>query len=466
MTDQASSSAGSILTVVLAAGMGTRMKSDQPKVMHQIGGRPMVGHVLDLCQRLGATDCAVVVGPGMDKVAGAAKDIFEEAGIFEQTERLGTAHAVLAARPAVESWTETHDADGIVLVLYGDTPLLTREALDGLVKALRDDADVGVLGFVADDPTGYGRLLVNDAGQLTAIREEKDASDEEREVRLCNSGVMGFKARHMLALLDKVGCDNAKGEYYLTDAIGLARGDGLQAVVTLCDEEDVLGVNDRTQLAEAEEIFQWRARQAAMLGGATLVAPETVFFSHDTKTGRDVVIEPNVVFGPGVTVGDGAVVHSFCHFEGATIQDNAVVGPFARLRPGASLGKGAKVGNFCEVKNADIAEGAKVNHLSYIGDAEIGEMVNIGAGTITCNYDGFFKHKTVIRAGSFVGSNSSLIAPVTIGEGAYIGSGSVISSNVPDDALAITRPDRRTINGWARKYRASQKRRKFAQSQG
>ena len=435
-----------------------------PKVMHQIGSRPMVGHVLDLCRQLGAKDCAVVVGPDMEEVAETARDEFDDAGIFEQSERLGTAHAVLAARSALEEQALAAP-NGIVLVLYGDTPLLTQEALGGLIEALQGDADVGVLGFKAEDPTGYGRLLVDDGGQLTAIREEKDASDVERAVRLCNSGVMGFKAGHMLSLLDKVGCDNAKGEYYLTDVIGLAREAGLKAVVTLCREEDVLGVNDRVQLAEAEGLFQVRAREKAMLGGATLVAPETVFFSHDTVTGRDVVIEPHVVFGPGVRVGDKVVVHSFCHFEGAVIQTGAVVGPYARLRPGAAIGEAAKVGNFCEVKNAAIADGAKVNHLSYIGDAEVGVKANIGAGTITCNYDGFFKHKTVIGAGSFVGSNSSLIAPVVIGEGAYIGSGSVISANVPDDALAITRPDRRTLEGWARKYRASQKRRKYALSQ-
>lgn len=458
--------ASSLMVVVLAAGMGTRMKSSHAKVMHQVGGKAMLGHVLGLAASLGADECAVVVGPHMDEARELvmsysgdqhAKDLIPSVQIFEQTERLGTAHAVLAATEALQ---QRHD--GHVLVLYGDTPLLTQAAIDGLVQELEAGASVGVLGFEAKDPTGYGRLIRGGDGGLEAIVEEKDATETEKLVTLCNSGVLGFKASSMLALLESVGNDNANGEYYLTDAVQLARGKGLSAVVTICDEEDVLGVNDRVQLAEAEAIFQRRARESAQRGGATLIDPETVFFAADTIIGRDVVIEPHVYFGPNVTIADDVTIHGFSHIEGAEIEVGAVVGPFARLRPGALLREGAKVGNFCEIKKAVIGPGAKVNHLTYIGDAEIGEKANIGAGTITCNYDGFFKHKTIIGAESFVGSNSSLIAPVTLGNGCYIGSGSVITDNVPDDALAVTRADKRVMETWAARYRRSQQRKKDA----
>ena len=448
----------SLMILVLAAGMGTRMKSKHPKVMHKIGSKPMVGHVLDLGRSLGAEKCAVVVGPDMNEVAEAAKSHFEGAQIFTQTDRLGTAHAVLSARDILDRH------EGYVLVLYGDTPLLTPEALNGLYDELKAGADVGVLGFEADDPTGYGRLLVDDLGALTAIREQKDASPEELAVKFCNSGVMGFRSAHMLSMLEEVGNENANGEYYLTDVIEIARKRGLKAVATHCSEQDVLGVNDRVQLAEAERIFQVRKREDAQRNGATLVAPETVYFSADTVIGKDVIIEPFVVFGPNVTIGDDVHINSHCHFEGAHIEAKATIGPFARLRPGANLGEGSKVGNFVEVKKAQVGKGAKINHLTYIGDAEIGEEANIGAGTITCNYDGFNKNLTKIGARCFIGSNSSLIAPVTLGDGAYIGSGSVISDNVPDDALAVTRAEKKVYEQWAARFRKSQERRKAAKA--
>ncbi len=450
-------SSSSLLIVVLAAGMGTRMKSSHPKVMHKVGGKEMVGHVIDLGVALGADECAVVVGPDMSALEQVVSKHFKQAQIFVQEDRLGTAHAVLQARSVLNTGAAN---EGLVLVLYGDTPLLTKDALQGLIDQLHNGADVGVLGFEAEEPTGYGRLLLDEAGELAAIREEKDASDEESLVSFCNSGVMGFARKHMLDLLDQIENKNANGEYYLTDAIEVARTRGLKSIATVCREDDVLGVNDRVQLSQAERIFQDRKRVDAQRGGATLIAPESVFFSSDTVIGRDVIIEPHVVFGPGVTIEDGAYIHSFCHLEQAVIGPNALVGPYARLRPGTTLAQGAKVGNFVEIKKATIQEGAKVNHLTYIGDADVGARANIGAGTITCNYDGFFKHKTIIGEESFVGSNSSLIAPVTIGKGAFIGSGSVISEDVPDDALAITRPKRQIFERWAVRYRASQQRKK------
>jgi bifunctional UDP-N-acetylglucosamine pyrophosphorylase/glucosamine-1-phosphate N-acetyltransferase len=451
----------SLYVVVLAAGMGTRMKSSRAKVLHPVGNKAMLGHVLDLASSIGASGCSVVVGPEMDEVRALIQSEMPEASIFEQTERLGTAHAVLAAKEALQTLKA-----GYVLVLYGDTPLMTKAALEGLINELEKGAAVGVLGFDAVNPTGYGRLIRSDEGGLEAIVEEKDASDEQRRITICNSGVMGFKAAHMLPFLDQISNDNANGEYYLTDAVHLARQAGHSAIVSLCDEDDVLGVNDRVQLSEAEAIFQRRAREAAQRNGATLIAPETVFFSADTKIGLDVLIEPNVFFGPGVTVADNVTIHGFSHLEGANLSEGVVIGPYARLRPGAELMAGAKVGNFCEVKKAHIGAGAKVNHLTYIGDAEVGANANIGAGTITCNYDGFFKHKTIIGEGCFVGSNSSLIAPVTLGAGSYIGSGSVISEGVPEDALVVTRAKARMMERWAARYRRSQQRKKDALTKG
>ncbi|MCW5717068.1 MAG: bifunctional UDP-N-acetylglucosamine diphosphorylase/glucosamine-1-phosphate N-acetyltransferase GlmU [Bauldia sp.] len=433
--------------VILAAGEGTRMKSALSKVMHTVAGLPMLGHVLRAADAVGASRAAVVNGPAGDDVATLTRTLAPTAEVFTQVDRLGTAHAVLAARAALE------DVADDVLVLYGDTPLIRPETLGKLREALELGAAIAVLGFRTANPTGYGRLIVKD-DQLAAIREERDASAWERSLNLCNAGVMAFSGPQMLSLLDRIGTDNAKGEYYLTDAVALANADGLRVVVVEAGEDEVRGVNTREELAAVERIWQQAARSAAMAGGATLVAPETVFLSFDTKIGRDVLIEPNVVCGPGVTLDDGAIVHAFCHLEGAILRRGATIGPFARLRPGTMLGDKAKVGNFVEIKNADIAAGAKVNHLSYIGDATVGADANIGAGTITCNYDGVRKYRTEIGAGAFVGSDSALVAPVRIGAGAYIGSGSVITEDVPDGALAIARGRQVNKPGWATAFRA------------
>jgi bifunctional UDP-N-acetylglucosamine pyrophosphorylase/glucosamine-1-phosphate N-acetyltransferase len=443
-----------LLVVVLAAGQGTRMKSALPKVLHKVGGRSMLGHVLALAQGIGADALSVVVGPGMDTVRAEALKHAPDAKVYVQEQQRGTADAVLAARDALKG----HNGD--VVVLYADTPLLTADALERLRARLDDGAGICVLGFDAADPLGYGRLLSDGTGFLSAIREEKDASPAERAVRLCNSGVMAFRLPDLLGVLSRIGNANAKGEYYLTDAVEVARAAGTRAAVVTCAEEDVLGVNSRDQLAVAESIFQRRARLEVMREGATLIAPETVWLSYDTKIGRDVVIQPNVFFGPGVTVDDEAEILANCHFERAHIGKGARVGPFARLRPGADLGERAHVGNFVEVKNSKLGTGAKANHLSYIGDGDVGAAANIGAGTIFCNYDGFNKHRTEVGEGAFVGSNTSLVAPVKIGEGAYIGSGSVITKNVAPGALALERTGQEERPGWAAKFRTMMAKRK------
>jgi bifunctional UDP-N-acetylglucosamine pyrophosphorylase/glucosamine-1-phosphate N-acetyltransferase len=388
----------------------------------------------------------------MDEVGMAAAALDPKASIFVQEAQLGTADAVKAAREALE------DFDGEVLVLYGDTPLLKSETIGKLRRELQSGADLVVIGFETPTPTGYGRLLLDERGRLIGIREEKDASAEERAITLCNSGLMGFRSgKTLLDLLGRIGNDNAKGEYYLTDTVALARGDRLETRMVTSDSEEVLGVNSRAELAEAEALMQKRLRARAMAEGATLRAPETVFLSHDTVIGKDVVIEPHVVIGPKVGIADGVTIRSFCHIEAARIGEGATIGPFARLRPGADLARDAHVGNFVEIKQAEIGEGAKVNHLTYIGDASVGARANVGAGTITCNYDGVEKHRTEIGAGAFIGSNSSLVAPVKIGEGAYVGSGSVISKDVPADALALTRAPQEERPGWAAKLRARRK---------
>ncbi len=438
----------SLLVVVLAAGEGTRMASRLPKVLHQIAGRSMLHHVLETTRAAGATRVAVVVGPGRADVAAEAQKVRPDAQVFVQEERLGTAHAVLAARAALES-----PADD-VLVLYADTPLLRPETLARLRAPLAAGAGVAVLGFRPADATGYGRLLTEGA-DLVAIREEKDATPAERAITFANAGVMALRGDAALSLLSAIGNANAKGEYYLTDAVEVARAAGLSAVAAEAEVDEVAGVNSRPQLAEAEAILQQRLRRAAMMGGATLVAPETVFFSADTRLGRDVVVEPNVVFAPGVTVEDDVVIHAFCHLEGAYLESGVSIGPYARLRPGTRLGAGVRIGNFVETKAAHIDAGAKVNHLSYVGDAHVGAGANIGAGTITCNYDGYAKHRTEIGAGAFVGTNSSLVAPVSIGAGAYIGSGSVITDDVPADALALGRGRQVVKSGWAAEVRAA-----------
>jgi bifunctional UDP-N-acetylglucosamine pyrophosphorylase/glucosamine-1-phosphate N-acetyltransferase len=436
----------SCLAVVLAAGEGTRMRSSLPKVLHSIGTRTMLDHVLSTAKRAGGARLAVVVGPDSAAVAEEVKRIAPEAKIFEQTQRLGTAHAVFAARAAL---TEPCDD---VLVMFADTPLVRVETLERLRAALGGGAAVAVLGFTPADPTGYGRLIMR-GHDLIAIREERDASADEKAIRLCNGGLMAIAGKYALTILDRIGNANAKGEYYLTDAVAIAREMGLSATAIETTEDDVRGVNTKAQLAEAEAVLQQRLRAAAMEAGVTMVAPETVFLSSDTKFGKDVTVEPNVVFGPGVTVEDGAVIRSFSHLEGARVGKNARIGPFARLRPGAELGRDVHIGNFVEVKATTVEEGAKANHLAYLGDARVGAGSNIGAGTITCNYDGFSKHKTDIGKGAFVGTNSSLVAPVKIGDGAYIGSGSVITSDVPPDSLALARGRQTVKEGWAKRLR-------------
>jgi bifunctional UDP-N-acetylglucosamine pyrophosphorylase/glucosamine-1-phosphate N-acetyltransferase len=423
------------------------MHSALPKVLHPIGGRSLLAHALAGAAAAGAERIAVVVGPDMEAVRAEAARVAPDCAIFQQTEPLGTAHAVLAARAALERHC------GTILVVFADSPLVEPATLNRMIGALNDGAHIAVLGFEPEDPSGYGRLIVDAHGRVAAIREDRDASEAERRIRLCNAGAMAFRVPSLVNLLARIGNDNAKGEYYLTDAPGLASVEELIAVPVRCATEEALGVNSRTQLAAAEAVFQRRARIRAMDGGATLIAPETVWLSHDTVLGRDVLVEPNVFFGPGVVVEDGAHIMANCHMTGARIRAGARVGPFARLRPGADIGPAVHIGNFVEVKNARLEAGAKANHLAYIGDGRVGEGANIGAGTIFCNYDGFAKHLTDVGSGAFVGSNSSLVAPVKIGDGAYIGSGSVITRDVEGDALALERSAQEVRPGWAAKFR-------------
>jgi bifunctional UDP-N-acetylglucosamine pyrophosphorylase/glucosamine-1-phosphate N-acetyltransferase len=439
-------SARSSLTVVLAAGEGTRMRSSLPKVLHPVAGVPLLAHVLHAAPSGADARLAVVIGPDHKAVADEVRRIRPDAETFVQRERLGTAHAVLAARAAIACGADD------LLIAFGDTPLISAETFSRMRAPLAKGAALTVLGFRAADPTGYGRLLM-DGGRLVAIREHADASAEERKIKLSNAGVMAFDGRIALKILDKIGNANSKGEYYLVDAVAVVRDMGLEAVVIETSEDEVRGINTKAQLAEAEGVMQARLRKAAMDAGVTLIAPETVYLAADTTFGQDVTIEPFVVIGPGVSIADGAVIHSFSHIVQATIGKKASVGPYARLRPGTSLGDGARIGNFVETKAAILEAGVKVNHLSYIGDAEIGANSNIGAGTITCNYDGFSKHKTTIGKGAFVGTNSSLVAPVKIGAGAYIGSGSVITRDVPDDAMAVERSPQSVREGGATRYR-------------
>jgi len=443
-----------LLTIVLAAGKGTRMKSAIPKVLHCVGGLSLLGHVLTAIRGLGEGRTAVVIGPEMDGVRAEVEKIAPKAEVFVQEPQLGTAHAVLAARRVIEQ----HEGD--VLVVFGDTPFITPSTLNGLLASLDASTPLAVLGFHAADPNGYGRLIMDGPGQVSAIREQEDATEAEREINFCNSGVMAFRGEQALLLLEAIGSHNAKGEYYLTDAVAIARSMGYRVAAHTCAEEEVMGVNSRNQLAQAEAVFQRRFRERVMAEGATLIAPETVWFSYDTVIGRDVVIEPNVFFGPKVVVEDEVIIHANCHIEGARLRRGAEVGPFARLRPGADIGPRAKIGNFVEVKNVTVEEGAKANHLSYLGDGRVGAGANIGAGTIFCNYDGFFKHRTEVGAGAFIGSNTALVAPVTIGPGAFIGSGSVITKDVPADALALERNEQTLREGWAAKFRTVMQRRK------
>jgi bifunctional UDP-N-acetylglucosamine pyrophosphorylase / glucosamine-1-phosphate N-acetyltransferase len=438
-----------LAVVVLAAGKGTRMKSDLPKVMHEIAGKPMLRHVIDTCARLSPDHVVVVAGPGMPSVEAAAAPH----ALAHQVEQRGTGHAVGCARPAFgdKSFDE-------VLVVYGDTPLITAETLGRMVEERRrSDAAVVVLGMRVAPPNAYGRLVLDAAGNLDAIVEAAEASAEILALDLCNSGVMVIDGKALFPLVDRVKDDNSKGEFYLTDIVGIARDDGRLARVVEAPVEELVGVNSRADLAAAEAILQQRLRAAAMTGGATLVDPASVFLAADTVLGRDVVIAPHVVFGPGVTVGDRVQIKSFSHIEGSKIGAGAIIGPFARLRPGTKLAEDVHIGNFVELKNAEIGRGAKANHLTYLGDATIGAGTNIGAGTITVNYDGFGKYRTEIGEKAFIGSHSSLIAPIKIGDGAMTAAGSVVTSDVAADAIAIGRARQVDKPGRAARFRDLQR---------
>lgn len=422
------------------------MRSSLPKVLHRVGGRSLLGHVMTAAKAAKFDALQVVVGPNHEDVATEARRFAPEAPIFVQRDRKGTAHAVLQAD--IEAGWDT------IIVAFGDTPFVTAETLARLADSIGGDVAVAVLGFHAADPAGYGRLITRD-GQLVAIREEKDASAAERRITLCNAGIMALSGKHAPAILRKIGNANAKGEFYLTDAVEIAIGMGLRCAALETGEDEVRGINTKVQLAEAEAILQASLRRRAMERGVTMIAPETVFLSDDTTFGRDVVVEPYCIFGAGVVVGDGAVIHAFSHLEGAEVGKGASIGPYARLRPGTKLGAKTRIGNFVETKAAVFEDGAKANHLSYVGDARVGTAANVGAGTITCNYDGHAKFRTDIGAGAFIGSNSALVAPVKIGDGAYVASGSVITENVPDDALAVGRGRQAVKDGWAKRLRES-----------
>jgi bifunctional UDP-N-acetylglucosamine pyrophosphorylase / glucosamine-1-phosphate N-acetyltransferase len=433
--------------IILAAGKGTRMRSDLPKVLHPIAGAPLVVHAMEAGKPLSPERCVVVAGHGAELVRKRVLEHDPKAEIVLQTEQLGTAHAVDQARVALDGFK------GDAIVLYGDTPFVSAETLGDIQVARAAGADVVVLGFEAAEPGKYGRL-VTEGNRLARIVEAKDASPEELAISLCNSGVVCADSATLFDLISKVGNDNASGEYYLTDIVDIANADGKHCVAVTCDEAETLGVNSRVDLAAAEVVFQTARRRKAMEEGATLVAPETVHFAYDTQLGRDVLVEPNVVFGPGVVIEDGVELRAFSHLEGCRVGQGSVVGPYARLRPGSDLAEGVKIGNFVETKKARIAAGAKINHLSYVGDARVGAEANIGAGTITCNYDGVLKHHTDIGDKAFIGSNSALVAPVTIGAEALVAAGSVISDDVPDGALGVTRAKQENKLGLARRLRA------------
>jgi len=433
----------SIALIILAAGKGTRMKSDLPKVLHEIGSTPMLVHAVQAGRTLDPDHAVVVAGHGADAVAAAVRGDDPAVRIVLQTDQLGTAHAVAQARPELEGY------EGDALVLYGDTPFIRPETLRRMADARRAH-DIVVLGFEAADPGRYGRLVVS-GGTLERIVEFKDATPTEQAITLCNSGVVMASAPMLFDLIAQVGNDNASGEYYLTDIVGLARAQGLSATAVTCAEVETMGINSRAELSVAEAAFQARRRAEALENGVTLVAPDTVHFAHDTYLGRDCLIEPNVIFGPGVTIETGARIRAFSHLEGCHVARGAIVGPYARLRPGTELAEDTRIGNFVEVKQALIGEGTKVNHLSYIGDAEIGRDSNIGAGTITCNYDGVMKHQTRIGDRVFIGSDTMLVAPVSVGDDAMTGSGSVITRDVAPGALAIARAPQVDKPGLARK---------------
>jgi len=445
-----------IAAIILAAGKGTRMKSELHKVLHPIAGRAMLLHLIDSFDAAGASERVVVVGSLREQVEAAVAPLGVRTVV--QEDQLGTAHAALQARAALA------DFDGVAVICFGDVPFLRTETITALVERL-DDHDhpkIAVLGFTPADPAHYGRIVADSDTRILAMVEYKDATEKQRAVRLCNSGVTAVRTRDLWPLLERVGNDNAAGEYYLPDIVMLAIKDGDRSVVVEASEAEVLGINSRAELAGAELVWQRRRRAQAMADGASLTAPETVWFAHDTKLGRDVTIEPNVFFGPGVSVADKVTIHAFSHIEGATILSGAQIGPYSRLRPGTVLEQGSKIGNFVETKKAVIGPGAKVNHLSYIGDAKVGSGANIGAGTITCNYDGFFKYGTEIGHGAFIGSNSALVAPVRIGDGAIIGAGSVVTADVEANALGITRAPQQVKPGWARRFREAMTAKKAA----
>ncbi|NML06293.1 bifunctional UDP-N-acetylglucosamine diphosphorylase/glucosamine-1-phosphate N-acetyltransferase GlmU [Sphingomonas sp. G-3-2-10] len=445
-----------IAAIILAAGKGTRMKSDLHKVLHPIAGRAMLLHLIDSLDAAGVSERVVVVGSLREQVEAAVTPM--GAKIAVQEEQLGTAHATLQAKDALAGF------DGIAVVCFGDVPFLTTATITRLVERLdaEDAPKVAVLGFRPEDPAAYGRIIAEGDGRVLAMVEYKDANERQRAERLCNSGVLAARAADLWALLERVDNDNAAGEYYLPDVVMLALKDGDRSVVIEASEAEVLGINSRAELAGAELVWQRARRVQAMADGASLIAPETVWFSYDTAIGRDVIIEPNVFFGPGVSVADRVTIHGFCHIEGATILSGAQVGPYARLRPGTVLEQGSKVGNFVEMKKAILGPGAKANHLTYLGDAKIGAGANIGAGTITCNYDGFFKYGTEIGHGAFVGSNSALVAPVKIGDGAIVAAGSVVTRDVEANALGIVRAKQEVKPGWAHRFREAMKAKKAA----
>lgn len=442
-----------IAVIILAAGQGTRMKSGLHKVLHPVAGRPMLLHLLASVEALAPERKVVIVGAGRDQVEAALAGT--GAIVAVQDRQLGTGHAVAQAHDALAGFA------GDVLILYGDVPLVRADTMRAMLDRLSrgDEPRAVVLGFRPDDAAAYGRIIADGQGVIEKMVEYKDASEAERAVTLCNSGLMAVRSTDLFVLLDRIGNDNAAGEYYLPDIVMLPGG---QSAVIETEAWEVAGVNSRIELAGVEAVWQARRREEAMREGATLIAPDTVFFSHDTVLGRDVVVESNVVFGPGVSVADGVTIRAFSHLEGARVESGAEVGPYARLRPGAEIGPKAKVGNFVEVKKARLEEGAKANHLSYIGDAHVGAGANIGAGTITCNYDGFLKYRTEIGAGAFIGSNSALVAPVSIGAGAIVAAGSVVTKPVEADALCLVRPEQVTKPGWAARFRERMKAKKAA----
>lgn len=432
--------------VILAAGKGTRMQSDLPKVLHPLGSAPLLAHAMTSGASLAPEMTVVVGGHGFDRVKDAVAKIDPDAIVVMQEKQLGTGHAVDQARSALK------DFIGNVVVLYGDTPFVSAKTLENMLETREQGPDVVILGFEAPEPGQYGRLICDASGQLEAIVEAKDATDEQLAIKLCNSGVVAADAALLFDLIEKLENNNASEEYYLTDIVALANASGHKCAAVTCPMEETFGINSRAELALAEASFQSSRRLEALENGVGMVDPGSVFFAHDTEIGKDITIGPNVFFGPGVTVESGAVINAFCHLEGCHISQKATIGPFARLRTGAEIGDGARVGNFVEIKASEVGEGAKINHLSYVGDAEVGNGANIGAGTITCNYDGVMKHQTSIGKGAFIGSNTSLVAPVTIGNDAMTASGSVINKDVPDGALGIARARQTIMDGFATRF--------------